>query len=313
MLQQYLVVGPVSAEFRKGTRPPHNTKGTKKKPVKWTVSKHETVEAALSVVAKSEALPATDKSAAAASSHPCPAVDSAAPSAAAAAKPQLQEAVWPSSPVMRLSSANAAIAKEYSLGEKMGGGTFGVVHLGTHLSSGTRVAIKKALQQSGKGSVDLFADMVAEAACLERCRGHPSIVQLLDAWHAGPNGYPHLVFELWGCDLNDPRWHLAGGLGPKSLRAIVRSVASGLSFLHGVGLIHADVKPANVLAKQASSPDILEVKLSDFGGVVEVMGQQILRNPWHTHSATRLPLVFPRPMTFSWGSNRGPLAMPSCC
>ena len=75
---------------------------------------------------------------------------------------------------------------------------------------------------------------------------------------------PYLVYEyVAGGDLTNylatKRAELGRPLNPAEVLAIVAQIAKGLAFAHKVGLVHRDVKPANVLA----DGEIL--KLADFG------------------------------------------------
>jgi serine/threonine protein kinase len=51
-----------------------------------------------------------------------------------------------------------------------------------------------------------------------------------------------------------------------SIWACLKDVASGLDYLHGLGVMHGDLKPANVLLKSTTSdPRGFVCKVSDFG------------------------------------------------
>ena len=66
----------------------------------------------------------------------------------------------------------------------------------------------------------------------------------------GSPGQLHLVLEHAGRDLD--QFLLAAGkdLAPGAARNITQHVASALQCLHGHGLLHADVKPANILVAE---------------------------------------------------------------
>jgi serine/threonine protein kinase len=53
-----------------------------------------------------------------------------------------------------------------------------------------------------------------------------------------------------------------------NIRSCIVSVASGLQFLHGLGFIHSDLKPANILVQARVSP--WRVRVADLGSAVEV-------------------------------------------
>ena len=72
------------------------------------------------------------------------------------------------------------------------------------------------------------------------------------------------------------------GLGQAAVAQVLRDVASGLAALHGAGVLHLDVKPANVYADGAG-----RLKLGDFG--LAVLRHQWVR-PVETHLARTMGL-----------------------
>src|SRR5690606_4829542 len=72
---------------------------------------------------------------------------------------------------------------------------------------------------------------------------HPNVVSIID--RGVSQDVPFLVLELLiGADLQD--YARAKLLSLFELRQIVLDSCSGLSALHGAGLVHRDIKPANI-------------------------------------------------------------------
>ena len=97
---------------------------------------------------------------------------------------------------------------------------------------------------------------------LRKNGGHPNIYSLRENFNEG--NYYILVFDLVsGGEMFD---HLIrqGAYSEADAARLVREVASALSFLHGIGCVHADLKPENLMlsTEMASSSAI---KLVDFG------------------------------------------------
>ena len=139
------------------------------------------------------------------------------------------------------------------------------MHQGTHRPSGTDVAIKalKAAKPAEQREVALH-----EAYVLDRCRGEPNIVQLLDVFlSAPPKPCWHLVFELSGTDLHAFLRLRACGLSPAEVRSVAEQFTRGLRHIHGLGLVHADVKPANILVKVLPC-GFVAAKLADVGSAL---------------------------------------------
>ncbi|MFF5173361.1 protein kinase [Micromonospora sp. NPDC000089] len=109
----------------------------------------------------------------------------------------------------------------------------------------------------------------AEAQAAARLN-HPHIAGVYDYGEARPRGYrrvPYLVMEFVPGDTLAARLHAAGALPwPQAVR-VCADVAGALSAAHAGGLVHRDVKPANVLLSPTG------VKLVDLG-VALAVGQR---------------------------------------
>ncbi|WP_341393684.1 serine/threonine-protein kinase [Arthrobacter sp. G119Y2] len=97
---------------------------------------------------------------------------------------------------------------------------------------------------------------------------HPGLVTLLDAGVMQDDDGPastFLVMELVdGPDLR--RTLKSGPLGPTATASLGADLADALNYVHSNGVIHRDVKPANILLyPQAENDTRLYPKLTDFG------------------------------------------------
>jgi len=87
---------------------------------------------------------------------------------------------------------------------------------------------------------------------------HPNVVQIYDVGTAGDVGY--LVMELVeGGSLAD-RVSDGGGLSVEAWLRLAKEMCSALREIHGKGIIHRDVKPANILFDKED-----RAKIADFG------------------------------------------------
>jgi Protein kinase domain len=139
----------------------------------------------------------------------------------------------------------------YELLEELGRGAFGVVYRARDRRDGRPVALKVLTSVAGSGA-ERFA---REAAGLARLR-HPGVVGLLDAGVA--RGFPYLAMELVeGGSLEDLERF---GASPTRAAQLIRDVALALAHAHAQGVLHRDVKPANILLDALGRP-----RLADFG------------------------------------------------
>jgi hypothetical protein len=134
----------------------------------------------------------------------------------------------------------------------LGRGAYGEIWLAVDRNTGRRVAIKF---YNHRGGVDwsLLSREVEKLAFLFNDR---YIVQLLEVgWEADP---PYYVMEYMEHGSLEER--LQGPLPLEEAAHLFREVATGLAHAHNKGILHCDLKPANVLLDHDHRP-----RLADFG------------------------------------------------
>jgi serine/threonine protein kinase len=147
----------------------------------------------------------------------------------------------------------------------IGEGAFGAVYKAKNRDTGELLALKKIPKR--------FTDVTAfqnEINALMRIRyngGHPGICDLNENYE-DENYYYLLIDFVSGGELFD---HLIamGAYSEKDAARLVREVASALSFLHGIGIVHGDLKPENLMLSTKRKEDS-SVKLVDFGCATDV-------------------------------------------
>jgi len=152
---------------------------------------------------------------------------------------------------------SVVLGRRYVLGEKIGAGGYSEVWRGTDLVLARQVAIKLlhlGYAQQGE-ALTRFRAEARHAGGLS----HENIARVYDYGEPDPPQPPFLVMELVaGPSLAGA---LAGGpLDPARSLDIVAQAASGLHAAHLAGLVHRDVKPANLLLAPGGI-----VKITDFG------------------------------------------------
>ncbi len=148
------------------------------------------------------------------------------------------------------------IGGRYRLLESSGRGGMADVFVAEDERLGRRVAVKVMADRllGDAGSFERFRREAQAVAALN----HPNVVALYDAASEGDRHY--LVLELVeGPTLADRIEH-EGALAPLEAVRIIDQVASGLSAAHARGMVHLDVKPANILFTTDGV-----AKIADFG------------------------------------------------
>ena len=150
----------------------------------------------------------------------------------------------------------------YRILSELGRGSMARVYLAIDPNIGRKVALKvlDPRNPTSQGMVDaLEKRFLIEATAAARL-DHPSAVAIYDADVDPETGDSFIAME-WvdGTSLRD-RLSAGGPLSDTEAVAIVRQVAGALDAAHRQGLIHRDVKPANILIDRQG-----RAKLSDFG------------------------------------------------
>lgn len=142
----------------------------------------------------------------------------------------------------------------YDAQRLLGRGAYGEVWVGVDRNTGRQVAIKFFAHRSG---VDwtLLSREVEKLVYLSADR---YVVQLLDVgWDSEP---PYYVMEFIENGSLEDLLRQSGPLPVGEAADIFAEVAVGLMHAHGKGVLHCDLKPANILLDQDNKP-----RLADFG------------------------------------------------
>jgi serine/threonine-protein kinase len=165
--------------------------------------------------------------------------------------------------------AGVALDDRYELREMLGEGAFGRVYRGLDRRLGREVAVKviKPWWAEDSAWVERFR---REARLLARV-SDPGVVQIYDIGDAEEG--PYYVAELVeGESLAD---RLDGEpLPPEQARAIAAQLCRALASAHREGVVHCDIKPANVLLAADGG-----VKVGDFGVARLAEGSSQLPSP----------------------------------
>ncbi len=161
---------------------------------------------------------------------------------------------------LRRTSYDASKLGQYDLHEMIGSGGMGEVYRATHSLLKRETAVKMIrAEASGKDVLNRFEREVRQTSRLT----HPNTIAIFDYGHTA-NGVFYYAMELLdGADLRRIVEY-DGPLPAGRVIHILEQACGALSEAHKKGMVHRDVKPANLmLCERGGVPDV--VKLLDFG------------------------------------------------
>ncbi|MEZ4294101.1 MAG: AAA family ATPase [Polyangiaceae bacterium] len=151
----------------------------------------------------------------------------------------------------------------YRLLDVLGRGAMGVVWSATHVRTGERVALKRV---AAPGEA-VAASIRREIRALRGLR-HPGVVSIADDGVEG--GMPWYAMELVRGRTLRASMPSAKSLGSDGIAEValiealnrIRFVCNTLSFVHGHGVVHHDLKPENVMLRREGLPVLMDFGLA---------------------------------------------------
>jgi hypothetical protein len=157
----------------------------------------------------------------------------------------------------------------YQILDVLGTGACGVVYRARQEKLNRTVALKTVLVPE-KASGDLLERFKQEAVALARLQ-HPNVVAVYDSGLCEtPKGQVFFAMELLDGEDLDQRVERSGPLPERTAWLVARQTAAALGHAARLGVVHRDVKPANLFLVPPPTgfplpPDVPMVKVTDFG------------------------------------------------
>jgi len=145
---------------------------------------------------------------------------------------------------------------QYVLGKTIGEGTFGKVKLGTHISTGEKVAVKILERERIKEVADV--ERVAREIHILKIIQHPHIIKLYEIIETPEQLF--LIMEY--CNGGELFDHIVecGRVPEARACKFLQQLIAGVEQIHKINVVHRDLKPENLLLDENSN-----IKIVDFG------------------------------------------------
>jgi len=160
--------------------------------------------------------------------------------------------------------------EKYNKIDKLGEGTYGVVHRAINRETGEIVALKIIRLESEDEGVPCTA--IREISLLKELN-HPNIVRLYDVIHSEKK--LTLVFEHLDQDLKKYLDECRGDIPLPTTKSFLYQLLSGVAYCHAHRVLHRDLKPQNLLINRKGV-----LKLADFG-LARAFGIPLYKNFSH--------------------------------
>jgi serine/threonine protein kinase len=150
---------------------------------------------------------------------------------------------------------------EFELLELIGEGGMGLVYraLQTHLQREVAVKLLSAGPWASPAYIERFEQEARHAAKLQ----HPAIVTVHELGEL--DGLVYYAMQLVrGHSLAQALRQRGGRLPSREAAALMRTVAEAVDYAHAMGVLHLDLKPANVLLGEDGQPRVADFGLSRF-------------------------------------------------
>lgn len=131
----------------------------------------------------------------------------------------------------------------YRIERRLGRGGMGILYLAVEPGLDRHVALKLIAPEAAADEV--FSRRFAEESRIAAAIEHPNVVPIYAAGEEG--GIPYIAMRYVGGSDLGKRIVAEGRLEPDEAVALIAQVGNGLDAIHAAGLVHRDVKPANVL------------------------------------------------------------------
>lgn len=158
---------------------------------------------------------------------------------------------------------------------EIGRGGFGVVYRCRQAHLDRTVAVKVLSLDPGSADWERY---LREQRAMGRLSGHPNITDILEVGVLD-SGRPYLVMPYHRGGSLDDRIKKSGPLPVREVLRIGVKLAGALETAHRIGIVHRDVKPANILRSRYGEPQLTDFGTARISGAFETSSDLITASP----------------------------------
>ncbi|MCX6998546.1 MAG: serine/threonine-protein kinase [Kiritimatiellaeota bacterium] len=161
--------------------------------------------------------------------------------------------------------------------ERLGSGGMGAVYRGLDSALGREVAIK--IMHRSLGADPQFVENFLREARAAAAVNHRNVVQIFS--FGQEKGQPYLVMELVNGGRLDSLITDGQALDEAKALALALDLAQGLQAAQDQGLMHGDIKPANILFDRAGTAKLVDFGLASFIRQQKTVSKEIWGTPFY--------------------------------
>ncbi|UZG60203.1 protein kinase domain-containing protein [Rhodococcus opacus] len=179
---------------------------------------------------------------------------------------------YPPSPAAELAGTGFDDAQE------IGRGGFGAVYRCTQADLDRTVAVKVLTVELDEENRARF---FREQRAMGRLTGHPNIVHILQVG-ATDSGLPYIVMPYHPQDSLEARVRKDGPLALDQALRVGVKMAGAVETAHRLGILHRDVKPANILLTDYGEPELADFGIAHISGGFQTATGAVTGSPAYT-------------------------------
>ena len=161
---------------------------------------------------------------------------------------------------------------------EIGRGGFGIVYRCRQPDLDRTVAVKILTAEPEGEDLERF---LREQRAMGRLSGHPNVVAIHEVGTTA-SGRPYIVMDFHRRDSLHARIQKHGPLGWEAALRMAIKVAGALETAHRLGMLHRDVKPANILLTDYDEPQLTDFGIARVTGGFETGERRVAGSPAFT-------------------------------